>query len=144
MAAATTNRRAFVAELVGRRRALAAMIEFALADMAAHPDDGTPLSEEVVAQIVASAPARFGPGASDWPRSRQDVDNRLPNVLFALVASAIESSWSDSAWRTPDDRRVAYLRLLGDLGYKLSSIERRMYKAPAVSRPPKHTSAGGA
>lgn len=146
MVAANIARRAFVAALIGRG-ASAPMVQFAREDMAAYPDGETPLAEEVVAQLTyrPHTPIDDAPGpVARWPGSTGRADDRLSNVLFAVVACTIESSWSERAWRTHDPRRLRYLQLLVDHGYAPSAIERRMAKAPASRGAAKRASTGGA
>ena len=54
----------------------------------------------------------------------QASDARLPLVLFAQVASAIEASNKDKgAWRRPGESLARYLGYLVECGYGLSDVE---------------------
>lgn len=110
------------------------MLAFATADLERYAD--LDFDDEVFVQISPTHPERLASADIARPKSMKDaVDARLPNVLFALVAGSIESTWTDQSWRDTDSRSLSYLGFLGQCGYELSAIEHAMTAAESTDLP---------
>ena len=121
----TEVRREFVGTLLARKTAPKGMLRYvtvailsdpalpnlgddsALAGLVGQESDGPYWSHQVGRALVAQA-----------------SDARLPLVLFAQVASAVEASNKDKgAWRRPGESLAHYLGYLVECGYGLSDVE---------------------
>ncbi len=123
MDAANPVRRKFIVNLVARKVAVKGGLRFAVRDLVgnAHQmsgDDGLLAAFLGVDASRVNAERTTGSAAVD-----RASDVRLPNVLLAHCATAIESTWTKEAWRSVDTRKAAWLGFLNSQGYRIAEVE---------------------
>ncbi len=135
MTAANSTRRAWICELLARRKAPAGVLRFAVetlaTDRSALADwfggNGSQDVDDAAAELGLSRPSWRLSGEEDTLTSGARVpDARLPLQLLAHVAAALEGRITRDAWRWQDHRgrdAVRWFRFLVEEGYELSDIE---------------------
>ncbi|MGP8060671.1 MAG: ParB/RepB/Spo0J family partition protein [Acidimicrobiales bacterium] len=118
-------RREFVGTLLARKSAPKGMLRYVTEAILSDPAVPNLGDDQALAALVGQE--SDGPS---WDHqvgralAAQAGDARLPLVLFAQVASAIEASNQDKgAWRRPGESLALYLGYLAGCGYGLSDVE---------------------
>ena len=125
--AAEPVRREFVSDLLARKSTPKGVLRYAV-DAALSDPNGFGRAD--AAMIATLGSIDLSKGESWGPRIghllvERSTDVRLPLVLLAQVASALESQMGVHTWRNAQfaERERAYLSFLSEQGYTLSTVE---------------------
>jgi|GEM_PF-1986579 ParB family chromosome partitioning protein len=136
--AAEPVRRQFVIDLLARKSTPKGVLRYAV-DAALSDPNGFGRANE--AMIATLGSIDLTKGESRGPRIghllvERSADVRLPLVLLAQVASAVESQMGVHTWRKVKfaERERAYLSFLATQGYTLSAIEQQVVDGGTKSK----------
>ncbi|MDK3255267.1 ParB/RepB/Spo0J family partition protein [Blastococcus capsensis] len=136
MAAANETRREWVRAFLMRKSVPRAALRFAVETMASDPrvlarwlSGQSNLAQDAAsADLGIEAPGlwRTTKGELTLTSGKLVPDGRLPIVLLAHVAGAIETAMHRGTWRDPRATDARWLRFLAGYGYSLAEIEQRI------------------
>jgi ParB family chromosome partitioning protein len=121
--AAQPVRHEFVKSLVARRTPPKGTLRWVTEAVVTSPSQLEKADEDFLAALCGTKPGTHWQRTSGPSAAAAATDARLPLVLFAQVAGAVEKSMEHPCWRNSSAEQARYLTFLAEVGYATSEVE---------------------